>query len=91
MTTLLFVPCGNPLVQQEYMKYAETCIQPLLHSGLNSRPQCLPFRQHVFSPIKVYELNLSATDVESVKTFLFLNNPSMIADLKHHIWYKQLV
>jgi len=26
MSTPLFVPGGNPLVQQQYMKYAGTCI-----------------------------------------------------------------
>ena len=81
---------GNPHLQQQYTAYAVSCLQISI-SYFNTAYQLInklktpmaAFKAAMlFSPVKAYELQPSADAIESVNTFPFLDDPTIIAGIK---------
>jgi hypothetical protein len=79
---------GNVIAQQQWISYAMSCIQPGLdyfraNFGDDSKPPLSRFKaMRYFAPARIFEIQPSATDIDSLTTLSFLNNPLVIASLK---------
>ena len=79
---------GNVIAQQQWTTYAMSCIQPGLDCfrdsfGDDTKPPLNGFKaMRYFAPARIYEIQPSALDVDSLTVLPFLNNPFVIAGLK---------
>ena len=79
-----------PLIQlqQQWFTYAAACLQPGIHCfqekcGDGSQCPLAAFKAaRLFSPLKIYEMQPTAQDVDQLSVFPFLSDPTILASLK---------
>lgn len=79
---------GNVIAQQQWTSYAMSCVQPGLdcfraNFGDDTNPPLNVFKvMRYFAPARIFEIQPSASDIESLTALPFLNNSFVIASLK---------
>ncbi len=82
---------GNTLVQQQYVAYAMSCVQPgidyfQLKFGDDTKPPLSQFKaMRYFSPTRIQELQPIASDVDSLSAIPFFNDTGVITGLKEEL------
>lgn len=79
---------GNVIAQQQWISYAMSCVQPGLdcfrdNFGDDANPPLNVFKaMRYFAPARIFEIQPSASDMDSLTALPFLNNSFVIASLK---------
>lgn len=82
---------GNAITQQQWTSYAMSCVQPGLDFfkakfGDDSKLPLRAFKvMRYFAPARIFEIQPSASDLDSLTAIPFLNYPLVISGLKEEL------
>lgn len=82
---------GNIIAQQQWTSYAMSCVQPGLdffkaEFGDDTKaPLCAFKAMRYFAPARIFEIQPSASDLDSLTIIPFLNSPPVITGLKEEL------
>ena len=85
------IAAGNAVIQQQWLQHGLGCVKPGLDYFLakyvddTKAPLNVFKAARYFSPPKAFEMQLSASSVDSLKVIPFLDNPQVITSLKEEL------